>query len=176
LLKFTHVNKPTYNSYRTPSQGGANKPKFINSTGVKNKNTPLSGATATSTAATTTTERKPVFGNSKGGVNNNTPLNPNAKVEAKKDENINDVKGKIANTKTLFKKTQDENTQVKAPAKDYLEGDVDVKYKAADDVEIAKPVFQSKKIGDEPHFVDINNKEDVKTHFYFKKKINKKRK
>jgi len=29
------------------------------------------------------------------------------------------------------------------------------------EVDIAKPVFQSKKAGDEPHFVDINNKEDV---------------
>jgi len=54
------------------------------------------------------------------------------------------------------------NTQVKAPAKDYLEGDVDVKYKTENDIEIAKPVFQSKKAGDEPHFVDINTKEDVK--------------
>ncbi len=102
-----------------------------------------------------------MFNNSKGGINNNTPLNPNVKPEAKKEENIDEVKGKILNTKTLFKKTLDENTQVKAPVKNYNDGDVDVKYKVEDDVEIEKPVFQSKKIGDEPHFVDINNNKDV---------------
>jgi len=152
-----------FHNRSTTTQSGMNKPKFINSTGVKNKNTPLQGATGTSSK----TESKPVFNNSRGERNNNTPLNPNAKVESKKDDTIKEVKDKIANTKNLFQKTLQSNNQVKAPAKDYLEGDVDVKYKN-EDVEIEKPVFQSKKAGDEPHFVDINSKEDVKEFIFGK--------
>lgn len=73
---------------------------------------------------------------------------------------MNSVKDKIANTKTLFQKTLVDNNQVKAPKKDYLEGDIDVKYK--EEVEdIQKPVFHSNKESAEPHFIDINTKEDV---------------
>jgi len=139
------------------------KPLYNNPKGGINNNTHLSGSTApvSTTATATVTEKKPLFNNSKGGINNNTPFNPDAKVEIKKEEEITDVKGKIANTKTLFRRTLEDNTQVKAPTKTYLEGDIDVKYKAADEVEILKPVFQSKKARDESNFVDINNKEDV---------------
>ena len=109
-------------------------------------------------------DNKPVFNNSKGERNNNIPLNPDAKVENKKDETIKDVKDKIANTKNLFQRTLESNSKVKAPVKDYLEADNEVKYK--EEIEISKPVFQSKKGTDESNFIDINNKEDVTTFKY----------
>ena len=60
-----------------------------------------------------TRNNKPNFTNSKGTVNNNIPLNPNAKVE--KQENLKDVKTKVAG---IFQKTNDENENVKAPKKE----------------------------------------------------------
>jgi hypothetical protein len=102
-----------------------------------------------------TRNNKPNFTNSKGTVNNNIPLNPNAKVE--KQENLKDVKTKVAG---IFQKTNDENENVKAPKKTYLEGSTDIKYKEEIDVNIEKRVFQSNK--NETNFVDINSNQDVK--------------
>lgn len=97
---------------------------------------------------------KPNFTNSKGNVNNNTPLNPNAKVE--KQENLSEVKNKVAG---IFQKTN-ENDNIKAPKKTYLEGSTDVKYKEEIDVNIEKRVFQSNK--NETNFVDIDSNQDVR--------------
>lgn len=163
-----------FKKYRT-TQNGVNKPRFINSTGAKSKDTPLASASATVSASTSNAtvystpvekkmDNKPVFNNSKGERNNNIPLNPDAKVENKKDETIKDVKDKIANTKNLFQRTLESNSKVKAPVKDYLEADNEVKYK--EEIEISKPVFQSKKGTDESNFIVINNKEDVITFKY----------
>jgi hypothetical protein len=97
---------------------------------------------------------KPNFTNSKGTINNNTPLNPDAKVE--KQENLKDVKTKVAG---IFQKTTNENDNVKAPKKTYLEASTDVKYKEEADVNIEKRVFHSNK--NETNFVDIKSNQDV---------------
>merc|ERR1712032_1490772 len=134
------------------TEKGEKKPRFMNSTGVKSKNAPLSNNADTnnkqqqySTSNTYGTNsgntnqaknqsqsNKPNFANSKGAINNNTPLNPNAKVERTE-------RTKITGT---FQKTNDQNDNVKAPKKDYLEGSSDVKYKEEIDVNIEKRVFQ----------------------------------
>lgn len=95
---------------------------------------------------------KPNFKNTKGNVDNNTPLNPDAKVQ--KTEDFKNVKNKYTGN---FQK-KNENEDVKAPKKDYLEGSTDIKYKE-DDVEIEKRVFQSNKT--EANFIEINKDEDV---------------
>lgn len=64
----------------------------------------------------------------------------------------------------MFQKTAEDNNKIKAPKKDYTEATVDVKYQ--EEIEIEKPVFQSKKGTDEPHFVDINTNEDVRKIIY----------
>lgn len=98
---------------------------------------------------------KPNFANSKGTINNNTPLNPDAKVEKK--ENLDELKTKV---RGIFQRSNNDNDNVKAPKKDYLEASTDVKYKEEVDVNIEKRVFQSNK--NETNFVDINNNQDVK--------------
>ena len=111
--------------------------------------------TQTNTNTNTTTQsNKPNFANSRGIVNNNTPYNPDAKVE--KQENLKDVKSKVAG---IFQRTNGENNNIKATKKDYLEGSADVKYKEEVDSNIEKRVFQSNK--NETNFVDINSNQDV---------------
>lgn len=70
----------------------------------------------------------------------------------------------------MLQKTHEENLKVKAPRKDYLEGDANVKYKEdqASEVEVEKPKFFNKAVGDtaQPHFVDINKNEDVRYLIY----------
>ena len=100
----------------------------------------------------------PNFANSRGLVNNNTPLNPDAKVE--KQENLKDVKTKVAG---IFQRSNAENNNVKAPKKDYLDANADVKYKEEIDINIEKRVFQTNK--NETNFVDINSNQDVKLKF-----------
>merc|ERR1712151_71675 len=135
------VKRPATSKYQNKNQEqnvqttekGEKKPRFMNSTGVKNKNAPLSnnadtnnkqqqytssntyGTNSGSTNQAKTQSSKPNFANSKGAVNNNTPFNKDAKVE----------KTEITGT---FQKTNDQNDNVKAPKKDYLEGNTDVKY------------------------------------------------
>lgn len=102
-------------------------PKFSNSSGVKNKEQPL-------TAAVTRTEPA---------------------------SNKNEINKKVLNTKGLFSRTAEENEKVPAPKKDYLESDVQNKYKK--EVEnVEKPKFVNKNVNsDQPHFVDMNKNEDV---------------
>jgi hypothetical protein len=57
----------------------------------------------------------------------------------------------------IFQKTNN-NDEIKAPKKTYLEGTTDIKYKQ-DDVEIEKRVFQTTKT--EANFIDINKEQDV---------------
>jgi hypothetical protein len=102
----------------------------------------------------TNNSNKPNFTNSKGTVNNNTPLNPDVKVE--KQENLSDVKNKMAG---IFQKSNAENQNIK-PTKNYLDGANDVKYKEEIDVNIEKRVFQSNK--NETNFVDIDKNQDVR--------------
>merc|ERR1712151_584348 len=126
-----YQNKNQEQNVRT-TEKGEKKPRFMNSTGVKNKNAPLSNNADTNnkqqqyTSSNTygTNSGKPNFSNSKGAVNNNTPFDKDAKVE--KTERT-----KITGT---FQKTNDQNDNVKAPKKDYLEGNTDVKYKEEIDV------------------------------------------
>lgn len=106
-----------------------------------------------STTGKSNQSAKPNFTNSKGTVNNNTPLNPNAKVE--KQENLSDVKNKMAG---IFQKSNAENENIK-PTKNYLDGANDVKYKEDNEVNIEKRVFQSNK--NETNFVEIDKNQDV---------------
>jgi len=66
------------------------------------------------------------------------------------------VKNKVAG---IFQKTNNDNDNIKAPKKTYLEGQTDVKYKEEVDMNIEKRVFQSNK--NETNFVDINNNNDL---------------
>ena len=100
---------------------------------------------------TNTSTNKPNFNNSKGIVNNNTPFNPDAKVEKQ------DVKREF---KGNFTKSNVDNGNVKAPKKDYLEGDVDVKYKQdEEDINIERKTFKTN--NKEAHFVDIKSNQEV---------------
>lgn len=85
-------------------------------------------------------------------------MNPDAKVE--KQENLKDVKTKVAG---IFQKSSNENDNVKAPNKNYLEASTDLKYKEEVDINIEKRVFHSNK--NETNFVDINSNQDVKFKF-----------
>jgi len=124
------------------------KPQFSNSRGVQNKDAPLS---------TTTSSRqpeKPQFTNSKGVQNKDTPLSNTTKV-ADKLEAPKKFTGSL-------NKNADENAKIKAPNKDYLEGDSKNKYKEETQSEIEKPKFVNKNVeGNEPHFKEINKNEDV---------------
>jgi len=60
------------------------------------------------------------------------------------------------------------NKNIKAPKKDYLEGDVDVKYKGGEELNIEKPKFTNAK-KNEQHFVDIDQSQDL-----FAKNLNQK--
>lgn len=105
-------------------------PKFINTTGVKQREQPL---------------QKKQYETA-----------PNTKSDTIK---------KTLNTKGLFSRTAEENEKIPAPKKDYLESDVQNKYKQVENVE--KPRFVNKNVNDDqPHFVEINKNEDVKIKYF----------
>ena len=125
----------------------SNKPNFANPKGVVN---------TFQNESANTQSNKPNFANSRGIVNNNTPYNADAKVE--KQEVKREFKGN-------FTRTNGDNTYVKAPKKDYLEGSADVKYKEEVDENIEKRVFQSNK--SEPNYVNIKSNQEVNIKFFF---------
>ena len=157
-------------------QGDVKKPTFSNSKGTQNKDTPLTGATVkatekpqfsntkgvqnkegtySSTASTIKTADKPQFTNSTGAKNKE--INVTATTTA--TEKVEAPKRFVGS----LNKAAEENSKIKAPTKDYLEGDNKTKYKGEEStIEIEKPKFLSKNVeGAEPHFKDITKNEDV---------------
>ena len=124
----------------------SNKPNFANPKGIVNN---------FQNDSANTQANKPNFTYSRGIVNNNTPYNADAKVE--KQEVKREFKGN-------FTKSYNDNGDVKAPKKDYLDGTADVKYKEEADVNIEKRVFQSNK--SEPNYVDIKSNQEVNNFFF----------
>lgn len=108
------------------------------------------------------TSSKPKFFNSAGvpvKEGDNAPVQkPVVSKKYDKDETMK----KFTNTKDILSKAAEENAKIKPPTKDYLDGAVKVTYKEESTLEKPKFMTNTENISEQPKFVEIDNREDVR--------------
>jgi len=128
--------------------GDVKKREFMNSTGVKNTGKQTTGGNDL---------QKRTFTNSQG-TTSKPEMQGQYNTQGSKYPDQRENKRKFENTKELMNATNEKNKEVKAPKKDYLEGDVYVKYKTEENMEMRK--FTNTKKAD-VQFQGIDKSQDL---------------